>query len=176
MKKQNDMKKLMGVLTLAGIISFSYSRAQSKPDKATYNFIIQATIGGLQEVNSGKLAAKKALRPDVKAFGERMVRDHGKANAQLAELVKSRGYQIPPQVNAVAPDKMLATTTGARFDSNYVDMMAADHQKTVSLFQNYAVNGTDPDIRGFAQQTLPIIKSHLAAIKAIADKMKTGPK
>lgn len=67
----------------------------------------------------------------MRAFGVQMVRD-----AQLAQWVKSKGYKIPEQVNVVTTDKMPVTTPGARFDSNYVDMMAADHQKTATLFEN----------------------------------------
>ena len=166
------MKFFFSLLTLIGLATFS-TYAQTMPDTATMNFINKATIGGLQEVKSGDLAVKKGQSQDVKSFGARMIADHNKANAQLTALVKSKGIQIPPQASVVTPDVMLVQASGAAFDKTYVDMMVGDHQSTVNLFQNYAVTGKDPDLKAFAQQTLPTLKDHLASIKAIAAKMNS---
>jgi putative membrane protein len=40
------------------------------------------------------------------------------------------------------------------------------------MFQNYAITGKDPVVKAFAQQMLPTLKAHLAAIKAIDEKYK----
>jgi putative membrane protein len=171
------MKKLIGILTFTAVVSINISLAQSAtPDTMTRNFIMAATFGGLQEVNSGNLAVKKGSSSDIRAFGARMIKDHTEANAQLMEIAKAKGYEVPPQARVVVADKMLSKTIGREFDQNYVDMMSADHRKTVFLFQNYSVNGKDPALKAFAQQTLPTIKGHLAAIRAIALKMKNEPK
>jgi putative membrane protein len=53
----------------------------------------------------------------------------------------------------------------------YVHMMEPDHRQTVQLFERYALTGKDPEVRAFAQQTLPILKEHLAAITAIDNSM-----
>ncbi|MDB5006307.1 MAG: hypothetical protein JWP45_700 [Mucilaginibacter sp.] len=172
------MKKLFILMTILGALSFNLSLAQNaKPDTATLNFINHASIGGLQEVESGKLAIQKGKSADIKSFGKRMVTDHTKANTQLMNLVKSKGYQIKLKaIGEVVPDKMLSQASAADFDRIYVEMMVADHRATVYLFQTYAIAGKDPDVKAFAQQTLPTLKAHLAAIKAIDDKMKTASK
>jgi len=103
-----------------------------------------------------------------------MVTDHTKAQAQLMQLAKAKGYQIPPEATGgMVLDPMLTKASGKNFDKMYVHMMVRDHHHTVLLFQTYAVTGKDPDIKAFAQQKLPIVKEHLAAITAIDDKLKT---
>ncbi len=169
------MKKLMMLMAAIGLVALNSVKAQSpnlKPDTATLHFVQNAMIGGLQEINSGNLAVKKGKSQDVKSFGAMMVKDHSQANTRLMQLVKSKGIQIPPQAAIVVPDVMLARANGVEFERNYVDMMLAGHNHTVSMFQAYAASGKDPDIKAFAQQTLPVLKQHLAAVKALAAKMK----
>ena len=48
-------------------------------------FVMDAAVGGMAEVELGKLAAEKATNPEVKQFGQRMVDDHTKANDELKD-------------------------------------------------------------------------------------------
>jgi putative membrane protein len=61
---------------------------------------------------------------------------------------------------------------GAEFDKEYVEQMVDDHEKDVAEFQKQADSSTDPDVKAFAAKTLPTLKKHLDAIKAIQAKMK----
>ena len=67
---------------------------------------------------------------------------------------------------------MLKNIPAKDFDRIYVRMMVPDHRQTIQLFEKYAVTGKDPDVRAFAQQTLPVLKEHLASITAIDNSMK----
>jgi putative membrane protein len=161
---------MVGVLLIGG---FQTITAQDKSNDTTARyFIIQASIGNLQEVAIGHLAAGKAMSPEVKAFANRMVTDHSKAEAQLMRLIKTRGFQIPPvATDSPVEDMMLKNTDPKDFDRMYVHMMVPDHRSTVQLFEKYALTGKDPDVKAFAQQTLPTLKEHLAAIVAIDNRM-----
>jgi putative membrane protein len=167
------MKKIILLYILSGL-GFGAVKAQAPdPDTTARHFIILASIGNLQEIVSGKLAAQKAVDPAVRAFGKQMIADHSKAQAQLMQLVKAKGINIPPQATGeqvAAP--MLEKASGEDFDRVYIHMMAPDHRQTVIMFQNYALGGKDRDVKAFAQQTLPTLKQHLAAITAINDKLK----
>ena len=145
---------------------------QPDPDTSAVHFLIVASIGNLQEVEAGKLAAQKGKRADVRSFGQMMVKDHGEAEQKLLALAKSRGYHLPAAATeGIQPDLNLKNA-GDNFDKLYVHAMVAGHNNTVKTFEAYAINGKDPAVKAFAQQTLPTLKAHLEAIKAIDSQLK----
>jgi putative membrane protein len=166
------MKKIM-ILLVVAVSAINMVKAQAPdPDTTARHFIIMASIGNLQEVSSGGLAAQKGMRADVKAFGKMMVMDHTQAQQKLMQLAKSKGYHIPPEATGgIMADLKLKNATDA-FDRLYVHAMEVDHRSTVQLFQTYAITGKDLDVRAFAQQLLPTLKAHLEAIKAIDARIK----
>jgi putative membrane protein len=165
------MKKLIIALILVSTFLFQAVKAQtntSSPDTATMNFVTQATIGGLKEIKTGELAQRKGSSNAVKSFGARMITDHSKANNMLMQIVKPKGIQISlPDTTTLQTDPMLTQSSGKDFDKSYVNMMVADHEKTVALFERAASSLTDPQIKAFAAQQLPTLKQHLATIKQI---------
>jgi putative membrane protein len=162
------------LMTLAASIGFYAAEAQDKSaDTTARYFIIQASIGNLQEVAMGRLAVQQAVSPEVKAFATRMVADHSKAEEQLMQLVKARGFQIPREAtDPPVEDMMLKNTPAKDFDRVYVHMMVPGHRQTVQMFEKYALTGKDPDVKAFAQQTLPVLKEHLASVTAMDHNMK----
>ena len=166
------MKKLMTMLTVAGMFLFMQSSAQTRqPDSTTLNFVTSATKGGLMEVASGRLATKKAKSSNIKAFGARMIADHSKANAQLTSIVAKKGWKLPaPSATQITPDAMLANSTGAEFDRAYVNMMVKDHQHTIAVFQKGA-QSADAEVKAFATGKLPVLQHHLTMIQSIAAKL-----
>lgn len=131
-------------------------------------FLKEAAQGGLAEVEMGNLAAKNAQSAEVKAFGQMMVSDHGKANAELKALAAKKNIELPADIGSHRStiDK-LKGLMGKDFDHKYVDAMVDDHDKDVSAFQAQADKSADPDVKAFAAKTLPVLKAHLEKIKAI---------
>ncbi|MEP7075811.1 MAG: DUF4142 domain-containing protein, partial [Acidobacteriota bacterium] len=147
-------------------------------DKVTGNtdedFIKNAAIGGMSEVELGKLAASKATNAEVKKFGQMMVIDHTKANTELKALAAKKNFPIATETDSSHKSTLttLQGKSGADFDKDYVDDMVSDHEKDVKEFQDKAQNAKDPDVKAFAAKTLPTLQKHLDAIKAIQAKMK----
>jgi putative membrane protein len=101
-----------------------------------------------------------------------MVKDHWTAEQQLLQLAKKKGINLPAAATGgIKPDLNLKNA-GNNFDKLYVHAMVSDHSNTVLTFENYATTGKDRDVQAFARQMLPALKAHLAAIKAIEEKMK----
>jgi putative membrane protein len=168
------MKLSILLIVLMALIEWNNVNAQDKSNDTTAKyFIIQASIGNLQEIAIGKLAVEQGGSPEVKNFANRMVTDHGNAQEQVTQLIRSRGLQIPKEAtDTPAEDLMLKNMKGKNFDRLYVHMMVPDHRQAVQLFEKYALAGKDPAVRAFAEQTLPTLKEHLAAIVAIEEAMK----
>ncbi len=137
------------------------------------DFMHEAAQGGMAEVEMGKLAAQKAQNAEVKKFGQMMVTDHTKANEELKGIASKKSVPLPVDVGAhkASMDK-LNGLSGAEFDRAYVELMVADHEKTIALFQTQADRGTDAEVKAFAAKTLPTLKKHAESIQAIQDKMQ----
>lgn len=138
------------------------------------DFIMKAAIGGMAEVATGQIAATKATNADVKAFGNRMVQDHGKANDELKQLASTKGVTLPAETDADHKKKAddLSKKSGKDFDKAYMTDMVADHEKDVSEFQNAAQNAQDPDLKSWAAKTLPTLQDHLKMAKDTNAKLK----
>lgn len=140
---------------------------------ADSKFVMMAAMGGMAEVEMGRLAAQKGASDEVRQFGQRMVDDHSKANEELMRVASSKGMTPPTTLDAKhqAAMQKLSALSGEKFDKEYVKMMVGDHKKDVSEFQKEASRGADPDIKAFAASTLPTLQGYLQMIQRINDKI-----
>jgi predicted outer membrane protein len=78
-------------------------------------------------------------------------------------------YAAGPTLDARHADMLnrLVAARGAQFDRLYGQMQVAAHREAVGLFSVYAQAGTDPNLRVFAQQTLPHLQNHLALARSL---------
>jgi putative membrane protein len=137
-------------------------------------FAGKAAIGGMAEVALGKLAGSKAADPKVKQFGNMMVMDHSKANAELTAIAQKKNISLPAGLDAEhqAKSDSLGQLSGRDFDKAYVSGMVADHKKTLALMQAEAQSGTDPELKAFAAKTAPVVQHHLDEITRIQANLK----
>ena len=137
-------------------------------------FVTKAAQGGLMEVAAGNLAAKRALDPAVKAFGQKMVTDHTAANEKLKSLADSRQMPLP---DAVSPEEnaalgKLEALVGTDFDKTYSQMMVKDHVEDISEFEKEVKQGQDADVKSFAENTLPTLRHHLMLARRLSSQEK----
>ncbi|MDF2932061.1 MAG: hypothetical protein K0R36_1392 [Chryseobacterium sp.] len=137
-------------------------------------FADEAARGGMMEVMMGDLAAKTSTNATVKALGEMMARDHGKANEELKKWASASGYTLPTSLNAEQQKKHddLKTKKGSEFDKMYTNLMVNDHKKDIADFKKEASEGSETSLKGFASKTLPILEHHLME----SEKAKTAVK
>lgn len=133
----------------------------SKSQSSDTMFLMHAAQDGEAEVELGKLAQQNAADAKVKAFGERMVADHSKANAELRPIAEKKGVKIPAGLGPHAAMRAkLEKLQGAQFDQAYMRGMVDDHMKAVKEFET-ASKSSDADVSAFATKTLPTLREHL---------------
>src|SRR3954454_21171957 len=88
-------------------------------------FAQEAAMGGMAEVELGKLAQQNAQSDDVKQFGARMVQDHTTANQQLMPILSANDIPAPPQLDPAhrKVEDRLSKMRGAEFDRAYMREM-----------------------------------------------------
>jgi putative membrane protein len=146
----------------------------AKIDDDDAKFMVRAASGGMAEVELGTLAAKKAVNPNVRAFGAMMVEDHSKANKKLTALATSIGVSLPqfPAKSEEDLDDKLIKKSPKDFDKAYVDAMVKDHQEDIKDFEKEINDAKSGAVKTFAQNTLPVLQKHLVAITAVQDSLE----
>ena len=119
----------------------------------------------------GKLGLAQGSSDSVKMFSQQLADDHAKGNKQLAELAAKKNVTLPAEASPGPAEQMLAKHTGAGFDQNYIKAMIADHQKDIQEFEKEVSSGSDPEVKQWASDTLPTLRSHLEQAKALATPM-----
>jgi len=137
--------------------------APSRLSEDDAKFLTKAAQGGMLEVALGQVATTHGTAPDIKAFGEQMRNDHSRANEELRQLAIQKGAQLPTVLDDAHKSDLdkLSKLTGPKFDEKYADDMVDDHKTDVDEFREAAKSLTDPDLKAWAQKTLPTLESHL---------------
>ncbi|CAN5297925.1 DUF4142 domain-containing protein [soil metagenome] len=139
-----------------------------------HDFLIEATSGGMMEVELGKIAQQNAKAASVKFFGNMMVTDHSKANEELQPIARAANIETGIQMmskHQMHVDEM-KKLKGAAFDKAYMSMMVQDHNEDMDHFKTTAQTARDTDIRNFASKTLPVLQMHLDSAKAINGRLR----
>ena len=159
-----NLSQYLPALAVAATLWMSPALAED----SAQTFVDKATVGGLFEVESSQLALKMSDDTDVKHFADMMVNDHGKANAALKLLAEQQKLTLPADLDEehAAMVKTLEKA-GDHFDAAYAKAQLDAHEAAVELFENYASDGENKELQGFAVQSLPALHGHLEAIKDI---------
>jgi putative membrane protein len=166
------MKKLFSALVVGGLALVVAGPAAGDDKKVPFSdpdFVTMAAVGGMAEVELGKLAHDKAAAADVKKFGEQMVADHTKANEKLKAVARSAGLTVPTKLDAKhqAEYDRFRKLSGAEFDKAYVEHMLKDHEEDVALFKQASKEAKDAALRQFAADTLPTLEHHLEMVRKL---------
>jgi len=165
-----------GILSQNSNQNSNSSQNANKMTSQDRNFIMDAAMGGMEEVELGRVAAQKGMSAAVKQFGQRMVDDHSQANSELMSLASSKGITLPTELDQKhrAEVTKFSAMSGAEFDREYTKLMVSDHRKDVSEFEKESTRGTDPDLKAFATKTLPTLQEHLKMAEALPGAKSGG--
>jgi len=162
-KSTNITTSRFGILALA-VVSFSFAglaMAQNSISAKDRAFMKKAAKGGMMEVAMGKLAEQNGQSDDVKSFGKRMVTDHSKANDELKSIAEQKGIKLPSK----EPTEKWSS------DKAYMSMMVKDHEEDLAEFQAEAKDGSDSDVKNFADKTAKVVQEHLDLAKETQGKL-----
>ncbi|MFN2453408.1 MAG: DUF4142 domain-containing protein [Pyrinomonadaceae bacterium] len=156
-----------------GGMSGNMSRGAMRADA---KFVMEAAMGGMAEVEAGRLALQRSSSDAVKQFAQQMIDDHTKANEELMQLASSKGMTPPTTLDAkhMAMMAKMQTLSGAEFDRAYIKQSGVkDHEKNAKVHERESTRGTDADLKAYAAKTLPIVQAHLQMARDMATSMKS---
>jgi putative membrane protein len=131
---------------------------------STADFVKEAAISDMFEIQSSQLAAQRANEP-TKAFASQMITDHQKTSDELKSTVQTgkADATVPLDLDS-SHQKMLDKLkglNGADFTKQIDKDQVSAHKDAVSLFRRYAKGGDDAALKDWAEKTLPDLERHL---------------
>jgi putative membrane protein len=146
----------------------------AEPPAATKTFIDKVAVSNKFEIDTSELALKYGKSEDVKAFARQMITDHKKAGEDFKASLAQAKIEPPADSLDVSHTakyaKLRLFTTEKGFDSAYVDAQLQAHEDAVATFKDYAANGPTPEVKAFAEKTLPVLEHHLEMVKNLRSK------
>jgi putative membrane protein len=128
-------------------------------------FVTQTSLGTPFQVDSGRLGETKGTSQAIRSYAKLMVSSHVAVNNALLAILKNKQAAPPPTLLKAAYSTMVSTLQhedGQALDADYVRGQVNYQKANIALYQYEIANGTDPDLKAFAQDTLPKIQDHLA--------------
>ena len=135
-------------------------------------FLMAAAEIQLEEISLGKLAQEKGNNPHVKELGKMMEINHTKTLAELNTLAQSKSVAIPATAteDSMETRKDLMEKEGNDFGKAYSNMMVEHHEDAIELFEDAASNSEDAEIKAWAAEKLPTMRTHLEHAKACKEE------
>ena len=158
------------LLSLAAGIAIAKARTAAPPEAPAmlnavdYNFVGQANLGAPFQVDSGRIAETKGTSAEIRSYANLMVTSHIPVVDALNAILQRKNVTPSNTLLHGAYDAMLFTLKadrGTAFDRNYVNGQVEYQKGNAALFRQEIENGSDPDLKQFARETLPKIEDHL---------------
>ena len=138
---------------------------------STADFVSQAAISDMFEIQSSQLAVERAPDEPTKAFARQMITAHEKTASELKELVAGGTVRatLPTAMDDAHVELLndLKEINGANFADEYNADQVEAHEDAVSLFERYAEGGDNPALKEWAGKTLPELRQHLEMAEAL---------
>jgi putative membrane protein len=136
-----------------------------------FNFVGQANLGAPFQVDSGRLAETKGGNAAIRDYAHLMVTTHIPVVDALNAILQRKNITPSNTLLHGAYDAMVSTLKadrGAAFDRDYVNGQVEYQKGNAALFRQEIANGSDPDLKQFARNTLPKIEDHLQRALVLA--------
>jgi len=149
--------------TLLGLFAGT-AFAQSPAD-----FINDASAKGMADIEASRLAHQKSESKEVKDYTIVVINDRTTANQHLAKIAKQLDLPVAPREEVVEKAKALMPQVmdGETFDEAYAASQVKTTQEAIEQLEQTAQTTDVPQIKAFAEETLPKLQNHLQMARAL---------
>jgi len=137
-----------------GVMPTTERPASGELSRSDKDFLGDALTSGMAAVEASKIIVNKSGDEKLKQFADRVVRDQGALNAEVAALLAKKGVTPPNEPGMLQRTqlKALESLDGAEAEKMYAKQFGVMSQRNELLnFENAANKADDPEIRTFAK-------------------------
>ena len=133
------------------------------------------------EIDQAHVALQKAKDPQVKAYAQMMINQHGQAQQQMQRSLGSNiTAETTPQVTQLQNDAQsklseLQQKSGADFDRAYIDLQIQEHQQVINTLDGQLLPAArDSQLKQQLTALKPELQHHLQRAQAIQTHLGGG--
>jgi putative membrane protein len=172
----NNHHSGMGATALGSATLTGGDSGTAPPAEA--NFARQACQAGATQTEMGKLAALNTKNETIRTFAKSLVKEHTQQEKELGQIFAAK--RIPAETELAEQFQSsidhLAELKGGAFDRAFREQVIDDHEKAIAAYEKQAAQGTDPELKAFAQKHLPHLREHLELARQLPISTDTeGP-
>ncbi len=141
------------------------------------DFVRDVAIMNMAEIELSRMALEKSTRPEIKAFAQKLIDDHGAAGDKLKSAVSQQSIEWPAQLDDKHRKDVdeLSKKQSADFDRDYLEALVHGHQdftaKLESRLDLQSVEEWKTAVAGRAQgKALPDPNVEMTDVKVRPDK------
>ncbi len=166
---------LLAAVTAAAIVYTVAARADERPAPAAQaarsgtdlEVLARMTLASLESLEASKVAGG-AAQPDTRALALAVIGTHAELVGRLGGLATDRRLAPPTELDPGARRAVdgLAAAPGAELDRQYLAKVVEDHLALIALYTRAAQQARTSDLRSFAAEALPALRTRLAEARA----------
>jgi putative membrane protein len=141
----------------------SFAQATAPAGKGDAEFLKMAAEADMTTTHIGRMAEERATADAVRDFSKKLVQDYTSDYNQVCELAAKTGNNVPKAIDK-QDDREITTLDkhkGKAFDRAFLAEESTGNEKLIKAFQQEAEHGDNPDIKAYANRTLPILEGNL---------------
>jgi putative membrane protein len=121
------------------------------------------------EIEASRLAHQKSESKEVKDYTIVVINDRTTANQHLAKIAKQLDLPVAPREEVVDKAKALMPQAmeGTTFDEAYAASQVKTTQEAIEQLEHAAQTTDVPEIKAYAEETLPKLQNHLQMARAL---------
>ena len=173
---------LIGGAGLAGlpVLAQTATAPATRASLSAEEYARRQAQGELFEIALSQLILDKSEDQGVRGFAEQMVTAHAASLEKLRAASGTMAALLPTTVDPTQQNTLirLENISGMKFNLEYMQLQIDGHKQALELNRRYASGGTDPALRQYASDAVPVIQDHLnmAQKVRVAPPITPGPK
>ncbi|HET6244339.1 MAG: DUF4142 domain-containing protein [Bacteroidetes bacterium] len=147
-------------------------------DDKTAEILTETASMNMMNMELSRIAEEKAVTPEVQQFAKDIATEHREIQSELEALAQKEPVVLPGTMSDDHQDKINSVTDneGIDFDKEYVDEIKSNYQDKINDFESLARETDIPEIREFALNTLPRLRTQLEKVESIEEQLKDSEK
>jgi predicted outer membrane protein len=143
------------------------------PAPGSGEFLIQVMEDSLAEMELCMVALDNSDHPEIKAFAQAMLDEHGKLGQQIEKLAQRMQLDFPKKIRSehAALIRRLSRLKGEEFDQQFMEQNLRYHENDLKVFEHYAAQKDGGEVRSLAEAGARLFGRHLKMVKELVQKL-----